>query len=150
MRRAIDRARSDAGRRRSATPFARFDPGVPLALLALAAFLAVAMHAPLHRHGPPAAAVSAAATEAGPAHSGCSHGAPDGDRSPAGDSGGAESDPHCPFCQLAGEARAPLPAEPIAPPRSEETAASVLPPSSAAPTASILLAARPRAPPAFA
>jgi hypothetical protein len=153
------RARAGRGSARAAAPARpRLDPAALLALVSLAAFLGVTLLAPLHVHDH--------------AHD-RSHVRPDGETAPRADrapcghaahdaapSGGsshpdAPPDPHddghdCPICQLAGESRAPLPAEPVPPPRVAEIRTVASDDHATAPSLPRYRASRPRAPPHLA
>jgi len=156
------RDRDEAGPRGPALSDPRGSLALLAGLLALAGFLCATLQGPFHRHSHAALdrADHSHAESAVAARPSCVHehrqsapasSAPDTAGSPEGVPAAPqtpEGDHDCPICSLAGEARAPLPAEPIAPPRTEEPRAAHPPVISSAPAAPLLLAARPRAPPA--
>jgi hypothetical protein len=150
VRSEISSVVSSARRPRPALVPVRIGRGTGLALLALVSFLAVAIHAPLHRHTPADGAHDASAVGHGPVHAACSHSAPPADeRTPPRAPGHSGEDPSCSFCQLAGAARATHPVESVPPLSAELRITIAVPESSTAPDAALLLAARPRGPPAL-
>lgn len=128
----------------------RPDPAAILALISLAAFLGVTLLAPLHVHEHGGAVARDLLASCGhPAHE--QDASPDPASSEDPPDPASQGDPHdCPICQLASESRAPLPVEPVPPPRAAEARAVALPEAETAPSSPRFRSARPRAPPLLA